>query len=244
MTVFIYSLIDPFSQEVRYVGKSNKPKTRFATHIKNAKTSKRKTHCYAWINSLLKLNVLPILEILEEVDIKSWEEKEIFWISQFDNLTNMIDGGKYSPMEHPECIEKMRKSLTGKKHSVERVKATTERTKLMWKKGILKPGYKHSQAFKDNKSKESKTLWDSYTIEEKQARILKSVVRKYKQIEQYTTNNILIKTWPSIQEAELIFYKQSKGQIMNLMRKNGIAKGFIWKYKEAEIPEIKNPLLN
>ena len=89
--VYIYCLKDPISLEVRYVGKSVNPDKRFKHHLLNA--NKRKYHSAQWINSLLLSNLKPIMEILEIANINNWKEKEMFWISNYNNLTNILPGG-------------------------------------------------------------------------------------------------------------------------------------------------------
>lgn len=95
-TTFIYCLVDPFTKEIRYVGKSNQPKIRLRRHIRNAKEG-QKSHKSNWIRTLLDKKSKPILKFLEEVNQLDWEEKERFWIRKlrdagFD-LTNTCIGG-------------------------------------------------------------------------------------------------------------------------------------------------------
>lgn len=94
---FIYTLSDPDTNEIRYVGKSNNPKYRLRKHIELSKQDKNKTHKENWILSLLNKNLKPIIEIIDEVSIDEWEFWEIYWIYQFKtwgfNLTNTTTGG-------------------------------------------------------------------------------------------------------------------------------------------------------
>jgi len=93
MKTYIYTLTDPNTNEVRYLGKSVNPTKRFANHL----TCKVKTHCRNWIISLMKNNQLPILNIIDETD-SDWIWLEIYWIEQFRqwgfNLTNLTKGGE------------------------------------------------------------------------------------------------------------------------------------------------------
>lgn len=95
MKIYIYTLSDPETNEIRYVGKSGNPNKRFKTHLYNSKRIKGYIH--NWIKSLLKKNQLPILSIIEECNENNWEEREIYWIKKlredgFD-LVNIADGG-------------------------------------------------------------------------------------------------------------------------------------------------------
>ena len=94
MKTFIYILIDPITDKVRYVGKSNNPYKRFECHLSKNNIKSHKTN---WIQSLLKKDIKPILCIIDEVDINEWKFWEVYWISQFKNwgfnLTNSTKGG-------------------------------------------------------------------------------------------------------------------------------------------------------
>lgn len=88
--IYIYSLCDPETKEVRYIGKTNNVKSRYNNHI----TSDIKTHCCNWIKSLKNKGFLPEINIIEEVTIDNWIEREQYWISQYKNLTNQTIGGE------------------------------------------------------------------------------------------------------------------------------------------------------
>lgn len=115
----IYTLSDPITKEIRYVGKT---KYSLSKRLKGhcwAHPSKT-THCYNWITSLAKKGKLPIIELVEEVSEEDWIIMERYWISQFKtwgfNLTNIAIGGEgntgYSPSE--EVRKKL--SLKGKEY--------------------------------------------------------------------------------------------------------------------------------
>lgn len=93
--IYIYSLSDPETGEVRYVGKTvQDPYHRYHSHISCSKHSRKKDHCHCWIKSLINKGQKPIMKIVEEThDIN----REIFWINEYKkskhNLTNHTDGG-------------------------------------------------------------------------------------------------------------------------------------------------------
>lgn len=103
MNIYIYRLIDPFTNETRYIGKSGNIKNRFRHHTSQAKFLK--SHVGRWINTILQKGGLPILEIIEECHSLNWEEKEIYWISYykalFPNLCNIMKGGNEPPKPLP-----------------------------------------------------------------------------------------------------------------------------------------------
>ena len=102
MKTYIYGLLDPDTKIIRYVGKSDCPKTRLSNHIQTSKKSK--THKSNWINLLIKNKKKPELVILEEVDFDDWEEREKYWINKYKNegndVTNFTNGGEGSEKIH------------------------------------------------------------------------------------------------------------------------------------------------
>jgi len=106
-TTFIYALIDPISQDVRYVGKSDDPWNRLhignKIHIAHLKDASH-THKAHWIQSLKRKNLVPILVILEQCKKDVWQEREKDWIVFYRKLgyklTNGTDGGDGSVGHH------------------------------------------------------------------------------------------------------------------------------------------------
>ena len=60
--VNIYTLSDPITGAIRYVGKTINLKQRFNKHIMESKKS-TKSYKKAWINSLLKKELKPIINV-------------------------------------------------------------------------------------------------------------------------------------------------------------------------------------
>lgn len=94
-TTFIYALICPSSNEVKYIGKSNNPERRLRDHQTDFRG-----HEYnkaMWFRQMRNNGTKPILEIIEEVPIGIWREEEEWWISYFKyigaNLLNIQSGG-------------------------------------------------------------------------------------------------------------------------------------------------------
>lgn len=92
--VYIYTLTDPVTNEIRYVGKTNDIRTRFSCHLGR---NNPKSHKASWIASLKARNLIPIIEIIDIVPIDNWKFWEKYWISQLIswgfNLTNHTEGG-------------------------------------------------------------------------------------------------------------------------------------------------------
>lgn len=94
MTTFIYGLIDPRTDELRYIGKTNNIKQRLSKHLGEKQVN---NHRVAWIKNLKNDNLIPDIFVIEEVKDSAWVEAERFWISYFKfigaNLVNHSDGG-------------------------------------------------------------------------------------------------------------------------------------------------------
>lgn len=92
----IYKLIDPETNEVRYIGLTfNTLKQRLKSHFYD----KSKSHKSNWVQKLRSKGLKPIIESIES-DISSYDEvceREIYWIDKMKNegqpLTNMASGG-------------------------------------------------------------------------------------------------------------------------------------------------------
>lgn len=102
-TVFIYGLIDPRSNLLRYVGKSNHPERRTAEHIRDAKSGLTFA-LHNWIRQLLEKQLSPVLTILEETTNENWPDAERHWIEHYRDkngakfMLNMTDGGDCGPL--------------------------------------------------------------------------------------------------------------------------------------------------
>ncbi len=91
---YIYGLVDPRTNFIRYVGKSVDPQIRLSRHLRPHSTDSPKTYCARWIRSLKTIGLEPTLTILEG-PCENWEEAERRWIASFPlgQLTNLTSGG-------------------------------------------------------------------------------------------------------------------------------------------------------
>jgi hypothetical protein len=93
MGTFIYALVDPRNNRIRYIGKAIDIYKRLSQHLRE-KSDTRKGR---WIKSLLASGHKPTLVILEEVE-GNWEDAERKWIFLFREsgaeLCNHTDGGE------------------------------------------------------------------------------------------------------------------------------------------------------
>lgn len=93
---YLYALVDPTLQIPKYIGITNNPTVRFNDHL-NDKSITRKTK---WIASLKKINLQPIMNILEESDdVYTIINLEIEYIAKYKDvydLVNSTKGGEYN----------------------------------------------------------------------------------------------------------------------------------------------------
>jgi len=179
--VYIYILIDPRTNEIRYLGKTNNPKRRKSEHLseynKSRNTPQKMTHKDKWIKQLKKVGLKPIMEIFDTVP----QEEEDFWECHYISLlkswgielTNLTDGGDNPPIRFGndnvfiknkdvrEKILAMNKSRKGKTlvelYGEEKAKELIEqRSKRMSGKNNPNAGKKVTQETRDKISKGNK----------------------------------------------------------------------------------------
>lgn len=131
MNVYIYTLTDPRTGEVRYVGKTINTEVRLALHM----CEKKNTHKNQWLAQLKMLGLKPLLqviEIIENSDDSDWQERERFWIATYSRiapLTNLDSGGRSGKLQSESTKEKQRAAATGRKQTPEAI-AKMKATKL------------------------------------------------------------------------------------------------------------------
>jgi hypothetical protein len=123
----IYGLVDPRTNEVRYIGKSTRGLSRPKEHRKKSANT-GEDHKSRWIRSLLAAGLEYQIRVLEEVADEDAEHLGLFeryWIAQAREvgwrLTNATDGGDGTP--GLRCPEERRARISaakrGKKLSAE-----------------------------------------------------------------------------------------------------------------------------
>jgi hypothetical protein len=97
---FIYTLKDPKTNLIRYVGKTKNLEDRYSRHLQPCYLEKYDKNTYKsnWIKKILKDDEKPIMEILDVGDINNINDLEIYWIEQLRQwgfkLVNLSDGGE------------------------------------------------------------------------------------------------------------------------------------------------------
>lgn len=110
MTVYIYGLFCPLTDDLRYIGKSVDPDERLRRHLDAAR--KPKNYNQRWIASLVRQGLRPAMSVLLEVaQDEDWAEVERAMIAEAKacglRLTNTAIGGEGILIDDP-VVEKRR----------------------------------------------------------------------------------------------------------------------------------------
>lgn len=124
---YIYGLYEVGKEdEIRYIGKSNNPKSRTYSHIYvSMKTKIKPTYKECWIRKVLNDKGKIGYRILEEVTYDNWSEREVYWISNTENLTNTSPGGetgitgKQFEISYDDCKKWVSENLPNVKKSTD-----------------------------------------------------------------------------------------------------------------------------
>lgn len=143
--IYIYCLIDPFTQKVRYIGKSIRPRERLTNHM-NERSKCHRTH---WLQELKRKGETPIQGILEVCSADDdWQSIEKKWIKLAKNLgwplVNGTDGGDGVSGLNEESRRRMAQTWLGRKHKPETLI-------LLSKNG--KGKHDHPQAWREHMSR-------------------------------------------------------------------------------------------
>ena len=150
MKTYIYILRHPKTFEVKYVGKTNNIKRRFAQHKSKKcleKTGSKKLA--SWILKLLSNDLLPIMEIIEECE-DNWAEREKYWISYYSNtnLCNLSEGGE--GVGHNDSTKsKIKNTLLGRKRTDEEKQAISKAMTGV-KRGKYSTSEGHKKRYEDS----------------------------------------------------------------------------------------------
>lgn len=138
---YIYGLYDPITGELRYIGKSDRPRERLANQL----NERADTHRCHWMQSLVAQGLRPIQRIIDSVPIGGdWQTVERAYIAGARvagcKLTNGTDGGDGVPGLSPEARERIRAAWLGRKHSPE----------TLLKLSAASRGRKHTAVWREN----------------------------------------------------------------------------------------------
>lgn len=259
-TTFIYALVCPISNKVRYIGKANNPKDRLSDHrrIRDNNLPKK-----LWIKSLLEMRLSPILLILEEVDMSVWKDKEKFYINKYKDLgselLNICGGANGSHFGNKGSFDGsnarklicLNKDGTYKKEykSVKDAKIEYGSSITSVLSGKTKTAYGYIWIYKDeyenlsvsglldlvirSNNNMSNVAWKNGLVN---YQFKKGHSENIKEIHQYTMDNQYIKSWNSVCEASLEIMGKNQSHISSCAYgKRKTAYGFKWSYEKPKL---------
>lgn len=96
MIYYIYTLTDPITNQIRYIGKTVNLKRRYTSHSSIKENIKENTHRSKWVLSLLNKGLKPIMHVIDQTN-HDWQKLEKFYIQKYKNegfdLCNLTLGG-------------------------------------------------------------------------------------------------------------------------------------------------------
>lgn len=114
--VQIYGILDPRDGTLRYVGKANDARKRFAGHMRETRC---RTPLYDWLAKMRAAGLTPTYVVLLECERDGWEAHEIKAIADARasgaRLLNVADGG-----EQPYCSPEVRRASANKLNQARR----------------------------------------------------------------------------------------------------------------------------
>jgi hypothetical protein len=205
--IYFYVLKDPRDMGVKYVGRSVSPKSRYRNHIFSGRKEGKKNKKESWINSLIKIKMKPIMEIIEEFTnytcIEDIQKRETELIDEYKilfDLKNERDRTEGNYFFTEESRKKMSDSQKGN---------TNKRGKIISEEGRYNCG--NARRGKKQSEKEKN--------------------KRYKPVLQYDMQENFLKEWESCTAAAKFFNTRQGCISLAASGKRKTHRKFIWKYK-------------
>lgn len=239
-TYKIYSLIDPITKEIRYIGvTSGYMSSRFSQHKYNSLKKNSQTYVAKWFRKVFyEHGKLPIMKLIEECKKDQWEEREKYWIKFYKNLTNIREGGKGVVVD---------RTKTSIERSAEAHKKQIVQLDENW--NFIKEWESVKEASKSVRAKTSSSISNciknrsdlcfGYRWMLKEDWINKNFPkgkRKLKKVKiyQYSLLGNYIKCFDSIKEAMVEINAKYHSSVHEAAKRKGSCCGFLWSFEKLE----------
>ena len=105
---YIYGLIDPRNNEIRYIGKTINPKNRLSEHITESRKLNIIHYRAKWIRKLTRLELKPKITFLRVCSLDEFEKYETEYIKIYSNniLTNSDETGSGNKNRKREVLDR------------------------------------------------------------------------------------------------------------------------------------------
>jgi hypothetical protein len=105
---YIYGLIDPRNNEIRYIGKTINPKNRLSGHITESKDINVVNYRAKWLRKLTKLGLKAEITFLKTCSSDEYEKYETEFIKIYSNnrLTNSDETGQGNKNRKREILDR------------------------------------------------------------------------------------------------------------------------------------------
>lgn len=268
MEYYIYTLTDPISLEIKYIGKTKNIKDRLQRHMLPSNLTALWQPKTKWLKYLKNNNLKPIIELLDVGDENNIDELEVYWISQFKTwgykLKNIAKGGS-NPNPKGEKLRKnhidtLKKSCKNKKIVLQyTITNVFVKEYESIKNAEKETGFKHISEccrnirhnvggyyfrYKDNYFPyvEKENFWLGKKHKKESVKKMKMNHPFRKVIQQYDINtNELIKEFLSSYdvERELGFCRTHVTRCCKGVKNYNTVGGYYFRYKDNYFPNIK-----
>lgn len=144
MKIYIYTLKDPATNSIRYVGQTNDLKRRLDRHVTNSRSLKDNRHISNWIRSL---NTVPVMDVVETCEYSVRNEREQYWIDYYKNqgfdLCNSSNGGAGAGIGNKNCVGRIMSDET--KAKIAKANKGNSYGKENGGGGVKKPIYQYNK---------------------------------------------------------------------------------------------------
>lgn len=105
---YIYGLVDPRNDKIRYIGKAVNPKSRLRGHIYESKDLEVTNYRIKWIRKLTSLGLKPKMIILKVCSSEDFEKYETEYIKLYteNKLTNSDENGQGNKNRKREVLDR------------------------------------------------------------------------------------------------------------------------------------------
>jgi hypothetical protein len=109
---YIYGLVDPRNNKIRYIGKTTYPKNRLSGHMTESKDINVINYRIKWIRKLISLGLKPKIVYLKVCSILEFVKYETEYIQIYSNnkLTNSDETGQGNTNRKREVLERQSKN--------------------------------------------------------------------------------------------------------------------------------------